>query len=109
MGYSVEETVRLNQLFDIYQELLTEKQRVYFGYYFSEDYSLSEIAEILNVSRNAVHIQIKNIIQHLESFDAKLKLLTNKNLQDELLEQLKKENLSQETLELIEKIEKVRF
>jgi len=109
MGYSIEETVRLNQLFDIYQKLLTDKQREYFSYYFSEDYSLAEIAEILKVSRNAVHIQIKNIIQHLENLEEKLNLLSIKEIEDKLLETLKKENLSETSLKLIKEIEKVKF
>lgn len=108
MGYNVEETIKLNQLFDIYQELLTEKQKEYFDYYFLKDYSLAEIAEIFDISRNAVHIQIKNIIKHLEEFEAKLKVLErNSNIID-LLEELKKEeNLSSRTKTLIKKIEKV--
>jgi predicted DNA-binding protein YlxM (UPF0122 family) len=108
MGYNIEETIRLNQLFDIYQELLTTKQKEYFGYYFSDNYSLSEIAEILNVSRNAVHLQIKNIVKHLENFENKLKICKNNEKLDELLSSLKSENLSNKTKEIINKIEKVK-
>ena len=108
MGYSVEETIRLNQLFDIYKELLTVKQKEYFGYYFSDNYSLSEIADIFKVSRNAVHLQIKNIIKNLDSFEDKLKVLENNLKLEELFELLKEENLSEETRKIIRKIEKVK-
>ncbi|MDY0023364.1 MAG: DNA-binding protein [Candidatus Izemoplasmatales bacterium] len=108
MGYSVEETIRLNQLFDIYKELLTDKQKEYFGYYFSDNYSLSEIADIFKVSRNAVHLQIKNIIKNLDSFEDKLKVLENNLKLEELFELLKEENLSEETRKIIRKIEKVK-
>jgi predicted DNA-binding protein YlxM (UPF0122 family) len=106
MSYSLEDTVRLNQLFDLYQELLTDKQREYFLYYFSEDYSLSEIADISKVSRNAVHLQIKNIINHLEEFESKLKLLEIKTLQNQLIDLLKEQSLSSDIAAIIKKIEK---
>lgn len=108
MSYSLEDTVRLNQLFDLYQELLTDKQREYFLYYFSEDYSLSEIADISKVSRNAVHLQIKNIINHLEEFESKLKLLEIKTLQNQLIDLLKEQSLSSDIAAVIKKIEKVK-
>ncbi|MFA7561068.1 MAG: sigma factor-like helix-turn-helix DNA-binding protein [Candidatus Izemoplasmatales bacterium] len=108
MSYSLEDTVRLNQLFDLYQELLTDKQREYFLYYFSEDYSLSEIADISKVSRNAVHLQIKNIINHLEEFESKLKLLEIKTLQNQLIDLLKEQSLSSDIAAIIKKIEKVK-
>lgn len=109
MGYDVEETIKLNQLFDIYQELLTEKQREYFDYYFLKDYSLAEIAEIYSISRNAVHLQIKNIVKHLEDLEDKLKVLEKSRSIDDLLDELKKEenNLSSKVKTLIKKIEKV--
>jgi uncharacterized protein len=108
MAYSIEETIRLNNLFDIYQDLLTDKQKEYFKYYFSDNYSLSEIAEILDVSRNAVHLQVKNIIKNLESFDEKLKLLEKTKNYHELIEALKKETLSDSVQKIIKKIEKVK-
>ena len=109
MGYDVEKTIKLNRLFDIYQELLTEKQREYFDYYFLKDYSLAEIAEIYSISRNAVHLQIKNIIKHLEDLEAKLKVLEKSRSIDDLLDELKKEEdkLSSKVKTLIKKIEKV--
>ena len=109
MGYDIEETIRLNRLFDIYQELLTEKQREYFDYYFLRDYSLFEISELYGVSRNAVHLQIKNIIKHLEDLEDKLKVLEKNTNISNLFEELKKEedHLSSKVKALIKKIEKV--
>ena len=61
-------------LYDIYSELLTDKQKVYFEDYHFNNLSLSEISENLKVSRNAVHKQIKNIEKKLEEYELKLKL-----------------------------------
>lgn len=108
MGYSVEETIRYNQLFDVYQNLLTEKQKDYFRYYFSDDYSLSEISEILKVSRNAVHLQIRGIIKNLENFEEKLEFVKKNSYIDDLLKALEKEDLTEESRKLIKIIEKVK-
>ena len=45
-------------LFDTYKELLTDKQQEYFILYYYEDYTLKEIAENKNISRNAVFDQL---------------------------------------------------
>ena len=97
----IKEKLRLNDLYDIYGELLTDKQKLYFEYYYLQDYSLSEISEILEVSRNAVHMQLKNVVMHLENYEEKLKILkNNKNIiklikkienQEITLEEVKKE------------------
>ena len=43
---------QLNQLFDLYQPLLTDKQSLYFELYYKEDYSLQEISELYQLSRS---------------------------------------------------------
>ncbi len=76
----LKEKIRLNSLYDIYGELLTEKQREYFEYYYLSDYSLSEISDILSVSRNAVHMQLKNVVSHLEHYETTLKIQKKKEI-----------------------------
>ena len=50
---------QLNQIFDIYEHLLTNSQREVFRLYYHNDISLGEIAEALSITRQAVHDLIK--------------------------------------------------
>ncbi len=61
-------------LYDLYNTLLTEKQKVYFEEYYFSDLSISEIAENHNISRNGVFDQIKRVNASLEDYEKKLKL-----------------------------------
>ncbi|RBN37609.1 putative DNA-binding protein, partial [Priestia megaterium] len=65
----LEKTTRMNYLFDFYQALLTPKQRSYMSLYYLDDYSLGEIAEEFDVSRQAVYDNIKRTEQMLEQYE----------------------------------------
>lgn len=64
-------------LYDYYKELLTEKQKQYFEEYYFDNLSLSEISENEQISRNAVHKQIKDVEKKLEYYEEKLHLFSN--------------------------------
>lgn len=66
--------IYLINLYDIYGELLTEKQQMYFEDYYFSNLSLAEIAENMEVSRNAVHNQIKDTEEKLSYYEANLHL-----------------------------------
>ncbi|RID87194.1 putative DNA-binding protein [Peribacillus asahii] len=70
----LEKTTRINYLYDFYQSLLTEKQQSYMSLYYLDDYSLGEIAEEYEVSRQAVYDNIKRTEAMLEEYEAKLLL-----------------------------------
>ena len=70
----MDKTIYYNNLYDYYGELLTDKQREYYEDYYFNDLSLAEIAENNNVSRNAVHNQLKVAIEKLEMYEEKLNL-----------------------------------
>lgn len=84
----LEKTTRMNYLFDFYQALLTPKQRNYMEMYYLEDYSLGEISEVFDVSRQAVYDNIKRTEQMLESYEQKLGLYNKFQQRFELLKQL---------------------
>lgn len=104
---SVEEKIRYHQLYDIYSQLLTEKQRVYFEYYYLDDYSLSEISTILDVSRNAVHDQVKIVISHLEHYEETLHLFENQEKRHQILSQLHEITKEAEIEQLLIELEKI--
>ncbi len=83
---TLDKNERLNQLFQLYGCLLTEKQRDYFVAYYVNDYSFAEIAEDYQVSRNAVFDQLKKASEHLENYEITLKLLEKKQLRMKLIE-----------------------
>lgn len=76
-------------LFDYYESLLTEKQRLIFIGYFINDFSLAEIAEDLNISRNAVFDTIKTTQNLLDSYEKKLKLFEKNQKLNKYLDELK--------------------
>ena len=66
------------ELFDYYGDLFTTKQREYFMDYYFNNLTLQEIADNNNVSKNAVHKNIKDILKKLDYYEEKLKLYSNK-------------------------------
>ena len=70
----MEERDRIIELYDIYNSLLTDKQRSYFEDYYYSDLSISEIAEEYDISRNGVHDQLKRVVNALYKYESLLKL-----------------------------------
>lgn len=70
----MDERIYLINLYDYYGILLTEKQQVYFEDYYFNNLSLSEISDNYEVSRNAIHKQLKDVEVKLNDYERKLKL-----------------------------------
>lgn len=71
----MEKFVEQTLLYDFYGELLTERQRQVYESVVLEDYSLSEVAEELGISRQGVHDMIKRCNRILEDYEDKLHLV----------------------------------
>ncbi|MFD1204122.1 MULTISPECIES: putative DNA-binding protein [Sporosarcina] len=84
----LEKTTRINFLYDFYQTLLTDKQRIYMQLYYLDDLSLGEIAEEYGVSRQAVYDNVRRTEAMLEDYEAKLKLFSKFQKRVEIVEQL---------------------
>ncbi|MGG7618823.1 putative DNA-binding protein [Bacillus coreaensis] len=103
----LEKTNRMNYLYDFYQSLLTPKQQSYMSLYYLDDYSLGEIADEYNVSRQAVYDNIKRTEAMLEEYEEKLLLFHKFQERNKLLVKLK-DSLSDDTqLELVVQLEKL--
>jgi predicted DNA-binding protein YlxM (UPF0122 family) len=70
----LEKTNQVNLLFDFYAPLLKGKQREYLELYYLDDLSLGEIAEMHEVSRQAVYDHIKRAEKQLFEYEEKLQL-----------------------------------
>jgi uncharacterized protein len=90
MERALEKTNRMNLLLDLYEPLLTDKQRTILQHYFHEDYSLAEIAELFQVSRQAVFEHIKRAETILREYEAKLGLLEKQELRRGILDELER-------------------
>ena len=71
----MEKFVEQGYLYDFYGELLTERQQQVYESVVLEDYSLSEVAEDLGISRQGVHDMIKRCTKALEGYEEKLHLI----------------------------------
>jgi predicted DNA-binding protein YlxM (UPF0122 family) len=91
MESSLDKKQRVNLLMDCYLDLLTDKQKDYLNLYYGEDLSLSEIAEELDVSRNAVFDNLKRAVHLLEDYEDKLHLLEKHQERMKLIDQIKED------------------
>lgn len=71
----MEKFVEQTLLYDFYGELLTERQQQVYVSVVLEDYSLSEVAEDLGISRQGVHDMIKRCNHTLEEYESRLHLV----------------------------------
>lgn len=89
-------------LYDIYNSLLTDKQKLYFEDYYFNNLSLSEMSENYEVSRNAIHKQIKEVNSKLEDFELKLKIKEKNIKLKELINKIGDSKLRLELEKIIE-------
>ncbi len=97
----MEEFIYYNDLYDIYSSLLTETQRKYFEDYYFNNLSFSEMAEDYDVSRNAAFKQVHIVIQKLEEYEKRLRLLEKKKLLLDIISQIKDEKIKSQLEKLI--------
>lgn len=107
-----EKTMRMSYLYDFYAPLLTPKQQNYMSLYYLEDYSLGEIAEQFDVSRQAVHDTLRRTESMLKESEEKLKLFSKFQKRMALLEDLKQlrvrdKAVSEKMLTIIDSLEKL--
>ena len=77
-----------SMLYDFYGALLKESQLEVMTMYHEDNLSLSEIAEELGMTRQAVHYTLKKAEAKLEEYDSKLGLVANYQENQKRAEQL---------------------
>lgn len=65
------DALEMTLLYDYYGELLTDRQRMCFDLYHNQDYSLSEIAQELQVSRQGVYDNLSRAEALLKNMEEK--------------------------------------
>ena len=81
----IEKMIRIGRLYDVYGELLTERQRKCLDLHYMQDLSLGEIAAELGVSRQAINDILHRTEESLEQYEEKLKLLEQDKNRTEML------------------------
>ena len=97
----MEELVHYTLLYDIYGSLLTDKQKEYFEDYYFKNLSLSELASKYNISRNAIHKQIKETIKRLETYEENLKLAKKNKMLEDIIKKTSDEEIKRKLQEVI--------
>ncbi|MCR2033470.1 YlxM family DNA-binding protein [Anaerofustis stercorihominis] len=100
----MEKYFKMSYLIDIYSSLLTHKQLKVLEYYYDDDISLSEIASMLNISRQGVYDTLKRAEKIILEYDEKLNLLKKYEENIELLNRLEELSKDKESLSLIKEI-----
>jgi len=96
----MEDVVYFNELYDLYGELLTDKQKDYFEDYYFNNLSFSEMAENYGVSRNAIFKQIHIVTDKLKEYEKILCLFEKRNKLIELSEKISDINIKKQLEEL---------
>ena len=101
-----------SMLYDFYGAILKESQLEVMTMYHEDNLSLSEIAEELGMTRQAVHYTLKKAEAKLEEFDSKLGLvdnyMTNQKRAEAAITELRSLGLDEKTVApIIKKIEEL--
>ena len=88
----MEKFVYLNELYDLYGELLTIKQKKYFEDYYFNNLSYGEMSLRYNVSRNAIYHQLQLIEKKLNDYEEKLNLYRKKQKINDIIKLIDNNN-----------------
>lgn len=100
----LEDNLKVAKLVDTYGKLLTNKQFEIITSYLNDDLTLSEIADNVGISRQAVNDSINQSIKSLSEYEERLKIIEK---EDELFGSLNELKLLLNEDTLIDKIDKI--
>lgn len=85
---NLDDVIYINQLLDIYGELLSHGQKEILSLYFRYNLSISEIANEKDISRSAVNDALKKGVKTLQSYENKMMCFAKKEAVDKLIKEL---------------------
>lgn len=97
----MENVIYYNDLYDLYGDLLTNKQQEYFKDYYFDNLSYSEMALKYGVSRNAVFKQLHIVLKKLDDYEKNLELYNKKQKLSDILQKVDDDELRKELENLI--------
>ncbi len=81
-------TVETHLLFDYYGALLTERQQKVLTLRFFDDLTLAEVAQELDISRQAVHDLVHRTVDQLRDYECKLGLIVEQRRRQKVFEEV---------------------
>ena len=97
----MDERLYLINLYDYYGDLLTQKQKDYFEEYYFNNLTRLEISVNYEVSRNAVHKQLKEVEEKLKHYEQCLEIYKKHKRIEELTKLISEKEIKEEILELL--------
>ncbi len=97
----MEEQELLVILYDYYGELFSDNQKDYFEWYYFDNLSLSEIAENVDKSRNAIHKCIKGVCSKLYEYENILGLYRKSKQLEKIIDVIDDKNIKNRLKELL--------
>ena len=88
----LKQRIHFNLLYDFYSPLLTERQRKVYETLCFSDLTFSEAANILGMSRQAVYVLTRNVMEKLESIEENLRFAVNTRHLEARIKELEIEN-----------------
>ncbi len=101
----MEEKIEISILLNLYGNLLTETQKNYMDLYYNQDYSLSEIGDNENITRQAVRTILVKSKNKLYEYEQKLRFMEKENNIKKLLEKIQASNNEAEKQKYLKKIQ----
>ena len=94
----MDKNIKISMLLEIYGKMLTDRQADTVDLYYNQNLSLSEIADEVNITRQAVRKSLIEAEKNLFEYEEKLKFL-EKNIQrkekiDEILKMIEDEKIA---------------
>ncbi len=97
----MEEILYLNELYDLYSGLLTQKQRQYFEDYYFHNLSYSEMSENYQVSRNAIFKQVHFTMKKLLEYERQIGLYAKNQKIKEIISTISDKSIQKQLEDLL--------